>query len=340
MHGEHGRLRVRPGHRLIPGQRPQVCPRLPVLGVIASQLHEVDEPGIGRELQFEGLLLDRPLAAVEHHRQHVGQRRANELAGAEPVARDHHEAATKRLDELPRHFAEPRIDRRGWHVAQEDHVVGEELAAGRRGGRQEELVVLPHLRIGRPQERAEAAHAHERIAVEYLLDEPPLPGRLILHVHQPQEIVTNVYLAGRPVVVENRLAFERRDLDDELMAAHFLGRHGKLHGHRRPGACDRLLPDQDRAAAGLGGAVERPRRHRHVGGRAVEPHLPERHDHGGAFRLLQEWRRLQVDGDVDGGARADADGIDRHAELLCRLGGRRPRVLIKIAHHHHALKAA
>ena len=338
--GEHGRLRVRPGHRLVPGQRPEVCPCLPVLGVIASQLHEVDEPGIGRELQFERPLLNRSLAAVEHHRQHVGQRRADELAGPEPVARDHHEAAAKRLHELLGHFAEPGIDRRGRHVAEEDHVVGEELAAGRRGGRQEELVIFPHLRIGRPQERAEAAHAHERIAVEHLLDEPPLPAGFILHVHQPQEIVADVHLAGIAVVVENRLAFERRDLDDELMAAHLLGRHGKLGNHRRPGACDCLLPDRDRAAAGLGGALERPRRHRHVGRRTFEPRLSERHDHGGAFRLLQEWRRLQVDGDVDGGTRADADGIDRHAKFLCGLGGGRPRVLIKIAHHHHALKAA
>ena len=97
--------------------------------------------------------------------------------------------------------------------------------------------------------------------MEHLFDEPPFPGRLVLDVHQPQEIVADVHLAAGPVVLIDHLAGQRGDFGDEFEPAGFFRRVGELD--RRAGALerDRLLADFERlrAAQRLGRAPPRRR---------------------------------------------------------------------------------
>ena len=114
------------------------------------------------------------------------------------------------------------------HVVEEDHVVGEELAALGRERRQEQHVRLADPRIGRAEERAEALHADQLVAVKDLLDEPPFPGRLVGDVHQPQVVVDDVDLPRGLVVLIDDFAVELVGAGGELEAAGLFGRERQL----------------------------------------------------------------------------------------------------------------
>ena len=344
VHREHRGLRMRPRNGLPPGEPPEVLPRLAVLRLVGAELHEVDERRLRREGEFEGLVLPRASCRIEDHRQHVADRRLRELRRPEPRARDHDQAAAKLLDELPRHLAEPAREGGGRHVAEEEDVGREEV--GSRCGRrcEEELVRGPHLRVGRAEERAEAPLSHERVAMEDLLHEPPLPGRLILDIFEPEKIVADERLAGRLVVGLDRFPLDPLDRCDHLMAADRRGRERKLDGHRagreryRPGA------HHDRCGLrGGGGAagrnVEQPHGDRDLGDRVVKPRLPQRHRHRRSLVLFHHRRRLHVDRHIRCESGSYPDAIKRHAEPPRRGRRRRARVLVEVAHEHDPLQA-
>ena len=222
---------------------------------------------LGRKLQFERLLVANLRRGIDRDRQQVGQRRLGQLLRTEAgTAEDHQSAAhvaDELLDQLAEAIAQGRRGRAGRHVAQEDQVVLEELLPRRSHARQEQFILLPHLRIRGVEKRAEALHAHQGIAMEDLFDESPFPGRLVLDEHQPQVIVQDADLAVGQVLLPIDFAGQAVHFGHEVHASRLLGLVDELHRLRR---ARRVAATPFRRSA-CGCRCRRPAV-RHTGGRA------------------------------------------------------------------------
>src|SRR5438067_1715357 len=79
------------------------------------------------------------------------------------------------------------------------------------------------------------------------------------------------------------------------------------------------------------------------GGLAIEPILPRANEHRAPLSLFHLRFNLQIDGQIDGLGRPDANRIKRHAQpcgrRLSAARGRRTRVIRKIAQQHHRTQA-
>ncbi len=224
-------------------------------------------------------------------------------------------------------------------IAQKDHVVGEELAPWWAHRRQEQLVRLPHPRVGRPQERAESLRAHQLVAIKHLLDEPPFPGRLVFDEQQAEEVVAHRHFTLGPVVIAHDLALDRVDLGGEHVVTRFFRHIGTLDFLDGAGKRHRYLGQHRGRRFGrriVLRAAHLPDRKPHAHLAVVKPLLPDGSGHDGAFVFFHHQRRLQLDRHVDRGRGTDADRVERHAEPPGRLDCRRPGVLLEVAEHHHA----
>ena len=189
------------------------------------------------------------------------------LPRTEPRAGHDHQTAAELRDELLRHLAKPRGEHIRRHVAQEDHIVLKELAPRQCQAGHEEFVVLADDRIGRPQERAKTAQAHEFVPVEDFFHEPPFPGGFVFDEQQPHEVVDDGDFPPGGVVLIDDFAFQRIEpgkpslvgagpefarLGEEQKPPGLFGREGKIDGDFIVGERHVFLADEDRFGFFLG----------------------------------------------------------------------------------------
>ena len=175
-------MRVRALDRLVPGQQAQVVPGLLVLSRRAAELHEVVLRGHRRSaagangwrssIRAAGSTITGSMSASGVSASCLG---AEPRAGRSPPAR---RRTCPRTPWSSRRTAGSGAEA-GMSPRKITSLAKNSLRGGLIVGRNSSLVCRT-ARIGRAQERAEALHAHQLVAVEHLLDEPPFPGRLVL----------------------------------------------------------------------------------------------------------------------------------------------------------------
>ena len=221
----------------------------------------------------------------------------------------------------------------------------EELGAGGGQAGQEQLVGPSHAGIGGIQERAEAFHAHQAVAVEDLLDEAPFPGGLVLHVQQPQEIVEHDDFPAGVVVVADRFLGHGPAVGRQLrvgqqpIAAGPLGTVGEFHELAGTGQADFILgdlhPRPGRAAGaanGLGGEG-------HLDLLSLQPLLLQQHADGRPLVLVHIGFGMDLDDHVHGGDGAHSHGVDRGADLAGGFHGGLAGILGEVAEDDHSARA-